>query len=157
MEGLQGREHFPEKATLVRICFSKCTYPVICNQQPAGSAARRAMRPHRERRPADGRERGHPPGSAQRRGQRRPPWPLGPVVKQNTREFLFNFYSSKMINGYCDTDKNFRENQQKVNQTETTVLTRKLKIPTCMSNLNHLVNNFFNLLSTVFIANISPV
>ena len=79
---------------------------------------------------AAGRARGHPPGSAQRRGQRRPPGPLGPVVKQNTREFCSTFIPQKMINGYCDTDKNFRENQQKVIQTEKTVLTRKLKIPT---------------------------
>ncbi len=36
----------------------------------------------------------NPPGSAQRRGQRRPPRPLGPVVEQNMREFLFLFYFS---------------------------------------------------------------
>jgi hypothetical protein len=50
---------------------------------PARPAALRAGQPRQERRPAGNCEDGKPPGSAQRRGQRWPPRPLGPLVEKH--------------------------------------------------------------------------
>ncbi len=61
-------------------------------QQPVGSAVRWAGRPHRERKPAGGREGGQPPGNAPRWGPRRPPRPLGPMVEQDMRDYFFLFF-----------------------------------------------------------------
>jgi hypothetical protein len=47
-----------------------------------------AMRPHRSRKPAGGREGGQPPGDA----PRRPPRPLGTLVEKVMRKFLFVFF-----------------------------------------------------------------
>jgi hypothetical protein len=93
-------------------------------QQPAGTAARRAGRPHRSWKPAVGREGDLPPGDAPRRGPRRPPRPLGSLVEKDTRKFLFVFlyyFFTIWRKENCDTVP-WKEKKilKKVKQTEAT-------------------------------------